>query len=172
MNFIRLFKDILRGQQNIDLLKKKGLKIGETVTVEKGVVIEPSMPWLVEMGNNVTLAPQVYILAHDASTKIPMGVTKVGRVVIGNNVFVGARTIILPNVTIGDNVVIGAGSIVTKDIESNSVVAGNPARKITTLDQYIKKNQEIYNIVGKSSFEEIKENEHFKKHKSHLRFVE
>lgn len=172
MNFLRLFKDILRGQQNIDLLKKKGLKLGENVTVEKGVVIEPSMPWLVEIGNNVTLAPQVYILAHDASTKIPMGVTKVGRVVIGNNVFVGMRTIILPNVKIGDNVVIGSGSIVTKDIESNSLVVGNPARKISTLDEYIKKNKEIYDIVGKSSFEQIKEYDHFKQHKSNLRFVD
>lgn len=172
MNFVRLFKDILRGQQNIDLLKKKGLRLGENVTIEKGVVIEPSMPWLVEIGNKVTLAPQVYILAHDASTKIPMGMTKVGRVVIGNNVFVGARTIILPNVKIGDNVVIGSGSIVTKDIESNSVVVGNPARKISSLDEYIKKNKEIYNIVGKSSFEQIKEHDHFKKHKSNLRFVD
>ena len=132
MNLIRLFKDFLRGQQNLDLLRKRGLELGQNVNIEKGVVIEPSMPWLVTIGNNVTLGPQVYILAHDASTKIPMGVTKVGRVTIGNNVFVGARTIILPNVSIGDNVVIGAGSIVSKDIESNSVVVGNPARKIST----------------------------------------
>ena len=172
MNFIRLFKDILRGQQNIDLLKKKGLILGDNVNIEKGVVIEPSMPHLVKIGNNVTLAPQVYILAHDASTKIPMGVTKVGKVTIGNNVFVGARTVILPNVTIGDNVVIGAGSIVSKNIESNSVVVGNPARKISTLDEYIEKNKCIYEIVGKSSFEEIKEDGHFNKHKSKLRFVD
>lgn len=172
MNFVRLLKDILKGQQNIDLLKKKGLKLGKNVTVEKGVVIEPSMPWLVEIGNNVTLAPQVYILAHDASTKIPMGVTKVGRVVIGNNVFIGAKTIILPNVRIGDDVVIGAGSVVTKDIENNSLVVGSPARKISTLDEYIKKNEEIYKIVGRSSFDQIKEYDHFKKHKSNFRFVD
>lgn len=172
MNFIRLFKDVLRGQQNIDILKIKGLKVGKNVTIEKGVVIEPSMPWLVEIGNNVTLAPQVYILGHDASTKIPMGVTKVGKVVIGNNVFIGARSIILPNVKIGDNVVVGAGSIITKDIESNSVVVGNPAKKIATLDEYIKKNQQIYNNVGKSSFEDTKENKHFKNKIFDLRFVD
>ena len=172
MNFIRLFKDILKGQQNIDLLKKKGLKVGANVTIEKGVVIEPSMPWLVEIGDNVTLAPQVYVLAHDASTKIPMGATKVGRVVIGNNVFIGARTIILPNVKIGDGVVIGAGSVVTKDIEDNSLVVGNPARKISTLDEYISKNEEIYKFVGKSSFDQIKEHDHFKKHESNFRFVD
>ena len=172
MNLIRLFKDFFRGHQNLDLLIKRGLELGQNVNIEKGVVIEPSMPWLVRIGNNVTLGPQVYILAHDASTKIPMGVTKVGRVTIGNNVFIGARAIILPNVSIGDNVVIGAGSIVSKDIESNSVVVGNPARKISTLDEYVQKNKEIYEIVGKSSQEEIKYENHFNKHKSRLRFVD
>ena len=63
----------------------------------------------------------VTVLAHDASTQIPLGVSKVGRVTIGNEVFVGRGTIILPNVTIGDRVVIGAGSVVTKDIPSGSV---------------------------------------------------
>lgn len=172
MNLIRLFKDIIRGQQNIDILKNKGLIVGENVNIEKGVVIEPSMPWLVTIGNNVTLAPQVYVLAHDASTKIPMGVTKVGRVTIGNNVFIGAKTVILPNVTIGDNVVIGSGSIVTRDIENNSVAVGNPAKKIMTLDDYIKKNSEIYNLVGKSSIEDIKQSNCFEEHPSNLRFVD
>lgn len=59
---------------------------------------------------------------------------------IGDNVFIGAGSIILPNVTIGDNVIIGAGSVVTKDIMSNSVVAGNPACRICSLDAYLEKN--------------------------------
>lgn len=172
MNLIKLFKDIITGQQNLELLKKKGLILGENVTVEKGAIIEPTMPWLVKIGSNVTIAPQVYILAHDASTKIPMGVTKVGRVNIGNNVFIGARTIILPNVTIGDNVVIGAGSIVSRNVESNSVVVGNPARKITTLDEYIEKNKNIFNFVEKSKFQDTRIDSHFNKHKSKLRFVD
>lgn len=49
---------------------------------------------------------------------------------IGDYVWIGAKSIILSGVTIGDNVVIGAGSVVTKSIESNSIVAGNPAKKI------------------------------------------
>ena len=55
------------------------------------------------------MAPHVQILAHDASTKRYLGYTKIGRVLIGNNVFVGAGTIILPSVAIGNNVIIGAG---------------------------------------------------------------
>ena len=60
--------------------------------------------------------------------------TRVGEVNIGNNVFIGTKSIILPNVSIGDNVIVGAGSIVTKDIPANSVVCGNPARVITSYE--------------------------------------
>ena len=59
-----------------------------------------------------------------------------GKIKIGNNVFIGMRSIILPGVTIGDNVIVGAGSIVTKDIPSNSVVAGVPARVIKSFEEY------------------------------------
>ena len=70
-----------------------------------------------------------------------MNYTKIGRVNIGNNVFIGAESVVLPNVTIGDNVVIGANSTVTKDIPSNSVYAGNPAKFICTIDEYIETNK-------------------------------
>lgn len=87
------------------------------------------------------LSTDVTILAHDNSLKRFIGVAKLGRVKIGNHVMVGAKSTILANVQIGDNVVIGAGSVVTKDVPSNSVVAGNPARIISSLDEYIKKYQ-------------------------------
>lgn len=53
-----------------------------------------------------------------------------GKIKIGNNVFLGANTVITKSVTIGDNVIVGAGSIVTKDIPSNEIWAGVPARFI------------------------------------------
>ena len=64
-----------------------------------------------------------------------------GIVEIGNNVFIGAGSIVLPGVTIGDNVVIGAGSIVSRNIPTNSVAVGNPAKVICTLDEYIDKQR-------------------------------
>ena len=51
-------------------------------------------------------------------------------VTIGNNVWIGGSSVVLPGVTIGDNVTIGAGSVVTKDIPSNSLAVGNPCRVI------------------------------------------
>jgi len=56
-------------------------------------------------------------------------------VTIGNNVYVGARVIILKGVTVGDNVVIGSGSVVTRNLESNAIYAGNPAKLIKKLSQ-------------------------------------
>lgn len=98
--------------------------------------------WLIEIGDHVTLAPGVHVLAHDASMKKAIGYTKIGRVIIGNNVFVGARSVILPNVKFGDNVVIGAGSIVTKDLPANGIYAGNPCRKIMDYEQWLAEKEE------------------------------
>ena len=69
-------------------------------------------------------------MCHDASTKRVLGYTKIGRVTIGNNVFIGANTIILPNLRIGDDCVIGANSVVTHDIPDYSVAVGAPAKVI------------------------------------------
>ena len=58
-------------------------------------------------------------------------------VTIGSNVFIGAHSIVLPGVTIGDNVIIGAGSIVSRNIPSNSVSVGAPAKVIKPLSEYL-----------------------------------
>lgn len=122
-------------------LQRKGLVIGKNLNIEKGVIIDSSIPFLIEIGNNVTLAPYVHILAHDASTKIVLGYSKIGKVIIGDNVFIGAKSIILPNVKIGNNVVIGAGTIVLKDIPDNSVVVGNPGKKIMDMETFKNKHE-------------------------------
>lgn len=106
-----------------------------------GVIIDPSHCNHITIGDNVTLAPRVHIIAHDASTYLFLGKTRAADVTIGNDVFVGASLIILPGVTIGNRVVIGAGSVVTKDIPDNSVAVGNPARVICTIDEYIGKER-------------------------------
>lgn len=119
----------IRGLTPLNKLIKRGLIIGNNCNIMHNVNIDDSHCWLIEIGNNVTLAPNVHILAHDASTKLFTGYTKIGNVKIGNNVFIGAGTIILPNTTVGDNVIVGAGSVITKNLESNSVYAGNPCKK-------------------------------------------
>ena len=120
---------------SIEYLRSRGVTIGENVNLIN-TVIDFSHGFLVTIGNRVTLTG-VKILTHDGSTQIPFGVSRVGKVTIGDEVFVGHGTIILPNVRIGNRVVVGAGSVVTKDVPDNSVAAGNPARVIGTYDAFL-----------------------------------
>lgn len=133
----------LRGEVPLESLKDNGLQVGENFKMRSGCVIDYSHSWLIKIGNDVEFAPKVHILAHDGSlNRTSMKYTKVGLVNIGNNVFIGAGSIVLPNVTIGNNVIIGAGSIVNKDIPDNTVAAGNPAAVLCSIQEYEKKNLE------------------------------
>ena len=143
---------LFRGDLNIDKLKKRGLKVGENFKAIGQNIIDPSHCWHIEIGDNVVLAPRAHILAHDASTGLFNGYTKIANVKIGNNVVIGAGAIVLMGVTVGDNVIIGAGSIVIKDIPANSVAAGNPAKVICSLDDYLKK--EALEMTEENTFDE------------------
>lgn len=100
-------------------------------------------PWLIRLGDNVHITDGVRFETHDGGTllfrkDIPdLEITK--PIVIGNDVYIGNNAMIMPGVTIGDRVVIGAGAIVTKDIPSNSVAVGVPAKVIKTADEYLEK---------------------------------
>lgn len=142
MNWIKEFVYRLRGEYTTEKLVSMGMQVGRNFKRLNGVILDPGHCWLIEIGDNVTMAPRVHILCHDASTKTFLNFTKIGRVTIGNNVFIGAESVVLPGVTIGSNVIIGANSTVTRDIPENSVAVGSPARVITTLDAYLKKEQE------------------------------
>lgn len=141
MNWIKEIVYRLRGEYTTEKLIKMGMIVGKNFGRLKGVILDPSHCWLIEIGDNVTMAPRVHILCHDASTKLFMGYTKIGRVTIGNNVFIGADTVVLPGVTIGNRVVIGANSTVTHDIPDNSVAIGSPARILCSLDAYLEKEK-------------------------------
>lgn len=124
--------DQLSLQANI----REGLKLGKNVYGIAGCTIDHGSCWLIEIGDNVVFAPQVYLLAHDTSTKKLVEYVKIGKIKIGNNCFIGARAFIMPGVEIGDNTIVGAGSLVTKSFPANVVIGGNPAKIICTLHEY------------------------------------
>lgn len=125
---------------------KLGMKIGENCSIQPGVIFDYSHCWLIKIGSNVTIAPQAYLLAHDASTKNLNNYTKIGSITIEDNVFIGARALIMPGVTIGKNSIVAAGSIVTKSVPDGSVVAGNPAKVIFTVDKFKVKNEHLKGV--------------------------
>ena len=99
--------------------------------------------YLISVGDNVTIT-NATILAHDASTKNILGYSKVGRVDIGSNVFIGAGSIVLCNTRIGNNVIIGAGTVVAKDVPDNVVIAGNPWRVICSYGEYVERQKRLF----------------------------
>lgn len=104
--------------------------------------ITSSEPYLITVNDNVTISNKVVFLTHDNSIiKVANDATDlVGAIVIGKNTFIGYGVIICPGVVIADNCIIGAGSIVTKSFMNEcSVIAGNPAKIISTTESFRKK---------------------------------
>lgn len=104
-------------------------------------------PFLISMGDRVTITSGVKILTHDGSTGLIRDADgrryqRYAPVRIGSDVFIGVNTIILPGIVIGSNVVVGAGSVVTKDVADGTVVAGNPAKVVMRFTDFRRKVEE------------------------------
>lgn len=123
----------------LSILRDRGVYIGENVNIINSS-IDYTWGFLVSIGNNVTIT-NATIYAHDASMNRFTGKTKLGKVVIGNDVFIGYGSIILPDVSIGNRVIVGAGTVVDKNVPDNSVVTGNPMRTVKSFDEFVLKYQ-------------------------------
>lgn len=177
---IKKFIYRLRGEYTTEELICRGLRVGKNFNRLHGCILDPDHCWLIKLGDNVTLAPRVHILAHDASTKQFLNYTKIGRVDIGNNVFIGAESVVLPNIKIGNNVIIGANSTVTNDLPDNGVYVGNPAKYICSLEEYLHKNEqqlkkarvydESYTVRG--NLTEAKKNQMYEELKNEIGYVD
>lgn len=133
-------------------LRRAGMTIGKDCYIYSRE-IETAEPYLVTIGDNVLISSNVLFSTHDASAShyIPGSSDIFGRIIIGNNCFIGMGAIILPGVSIANDCIIGAGSVVTKSFyEPGMVIAGNPARIICSVEEARKKNEKyalnVWNI--------------------------
>ena len=137
-----------------EYLLKNGMKVGKNTSIYSWTTIDAGKPWLIEIGEGTIISTGVQILTHDASPNIVNCGTKLGRVSIGNNVFVGTRSVVLCNTRIGDNVIVGAGSVVTRDLPQEGVYAGSPAKYICSIEDYRKRCEKLRS--ERPSFDKIR----------------
>jgi acetyltransferase-like isoleucine patch superfamily enzyme len=142
-----MLRDWLSGLRDRRLLRsyvRDGLKLGRDVRVI-GKPDFGSEPYLIEIGNHVTVSSNVTFITHDGATWVfrhlppHLGMQRFGRIVIGDNCFIGANAIIMPGVSIGSNSVVGAGAVVTRSVPADSVVAGVPARRVCSYEEYVER---------------------------------
>ena len=148
-----IYREKSSGEKYIAYCKRGGATIGNNVTVysAKNTTIDETSLQHIFIGDNTQITAGVIILAHDYSYSVLGNIygelpRQQKDTIIGKNVFIGMNSIILMGSNIGDNVIIGAGSVVSGHIPSNTVCAGNPAKIICSLDQFL--------VKGRTRFEE------------------
>jgi len=151
------------GKLNV-YFKSLGLPIGSHNTQ-----LDALTPSLIKLGKNFVSAPGSKIVSHDSGLILSHGLLRFGRVEIGDNVFLGTNSVILAGTFVGDNCIIGAGAVVKGVFEANSVIAGNPAKRIMSVEELLEKTRagtdyiEIPDYLmaklnaGKLTFEERRE---------------
>ena len=147
MGIIKGFKKKLNleitNEKRVEILRKKGLKIGKNVIIDPTATIDNNYCHLISIGDNCVICGDVKIMAHDSTLKLfTGGYGRAAKVNIKDNCIISVNSVILPGVTIGPNVLVAAGSVVNKDILPDSCVVGVPARFYGKFSDYISSHKE------------------------------
>ena len=148
--FLFLFKggNYVYSKYNTDEARRIGVKVGENCRfISTSATTFSTEPWLIEIGNHVSMTNPLFI-THDGGVWVFRNqypeIELFGKIKIGNNVFIGSEALILLNTEIGDNSIIAARAVVKGVFEPNSVLAGVPARRICSVDEYFEKNKDRF----------------------------
>ncbi len=137
--------------------RKQGAKIGENCSIQIDTLAPE--PYLVEIGNNVSIAAGVELLTHDGASVIFRdefpALRYFGKIIIEDNCFIGARASILPGVRIGKGSIIGMSSVVIRDVKPGSVVFGNPGMQISTVEKYRERCLQEWKNQGLTKFDHL-----------------
>lgn len=177
-----LYKLLLRGNKAssdtyMKYLRKKGVRIGDGCRFHDPATnfVDTDKPYMISIGNNVHITRGCTIVAHGYDWIVLRNLYggnygSAGKVTIGNNVFIGMNSTILKGAEIGNNVIIGAGSLVNSKIEDNCVVAGMPAKKIMSIEEYNEKRKNVLLIEAVGAYKAATERNVFEEIKSTWEF--
>lgn len=140
-------------QDPVRYFRAKGAQIGDKVEIYGAHLYTfGSEPYLVTIGNHVTISHGVDFITHDGGMRIARdkhpNAYLYGRIKVGPNCFIGARCVLLPGASIGAGSVIGAGSIVTGEIPAGVVAVGVPAKQIKSVNEYIESKKHLWIDTG------------------------
>ena len=154
-----LYPNTCSRERYIRYLKKAGVTVGERCVIysPKETMIDLQRPHMLSIGDHVLITRGVTILTHDYSRAVFYDLPAYGNVGeagitrIGNNVFIGMNATILMGAQIGDNSIVGAGAVVSGVFPPDSVIAGNPARVVATLETFYR-NRKAKEIAAAKSY--------------------
>lgn len=158
-----IFPNTYSSEAYITYLKKCGVDIGNHCYVwsPNHTLIDTQRPEMLHIGDYCKITQGVIILSHDYSVSVAKRVyhEHIGNcaaTTIGNNVFIGMNAIILMGSKIGDNCIVGAGAVVSGMFPSNTVIAGNPAKVICSIEDFYNKHKAKEISEAKSYYLEFK----------------
>lgn len=111
------------------------INIGENTYIGRNSILQVSSPCELKIGKNCKIGPSFSLWTHSSKVDFDYNYDekiepKIGNIIIGDAVWIGANVVISPGITIGNNSIIGANSVVCKDVPENAIVGGVPARII------------------------------------------
>ncbi|WP_072803509.1 acyltransferase [Rhodococcoides yunnanense] len=161
--FLPVLRILNRFDQNLymtvalAILRRSGVRIiGRPLWISSSVFLDNSGPGSITFGDRCVVSDAVKLLTHDFSLDrvaeargaLPPNqeLYRQAPVSVGNRAFIGLGVIVMPGVVIGDDAIVGAGSVVTQSVEPGDVVAGNPAKRVTTTDDLWDKRRSEFDI--------------------------
>lgn len=114
-----------------------GMKVGEQTSFALMVMLDVMFPEKIKVGRNTVIGYNTTLLAHEYLIRE----YRLGDIVIGDEVMIGANSTVLPGVEIGDGAIVSAGTLVHKDVPAGAFAGGNPMKIIYTKEQMAERNQ-------------------------------
>jgi maltose O-acetyltransferase len=132
--------------------REQGMHLGKDVLLPASTWIDVGHCNLISIGDHCGFGADCLILAHDAQMDEFLDAARLGKVIIHESCHIGARTVILPGVEIGPRTIVGANSVVPRSLPPETVCAGNPAKVICSLRDYLEKHRSRLKIAMKFEY--------------------